>query len=85
MHHRHESLEAAVRCEESQPEPAEIVPRSYCCGQCFQVGEWGEGWMWYGSWKAFEDNPKSIEIYCSEECAHRAHPTRPIEVIDDLR
>lgn len=88
LHHHHSSFEEAVQCEESRPEPSVIEAKVWVCDQCATSGEWGERWMWFGSWKQWEDRGlpgvKDIETYCSEECAHRAHPTRPIDILDDL-
>lgn len=60
--------------------------RRYRCDACGKFEPWGEGWVWYGSWKQLEGQGlprvKPIEVYCSEECAHRANPTRPVEIIE---
>ena len=57
-----------------------MAKRRYRCLQCGRSEFWGPTWMWYGSWKEFEDSGE-IEVYCSEECSHRAHPTRLIEYL----
>lgn len=42
--------------------------RHYECDWCGKCGPWGDGWRWYGSYRDLEDDPKSITVFCSEDC-----------------
>jgi len=43
--------------------------RRYKCDECGTVGEWGEGWQWFGSLIMWDMQPELLIHICSNSCA----------------
>ena len=45
--------------------------KKYKCDQCGIVGEWADGWAWFGSIALAEAMPSAIIHTCSDLCAEK--------------
>ena len=45
--------------------------KRYKCDQCGTIGEWGDGWAWFGSLLLSEEAPSLIIHTCSDLCAEK--------------
>lgn len=52
-----------IELDDGLPDP----PKVYTCNVCGTEGVWGEGWSWYGSYRAM-DRGEPIVVCCSEHC-----------------
>lgn len=43
----------------------------YKCDQCGTVGDWGDGWSWFGSIALSEEAPSLIIHTCSDLCTEK--------------
>lgn len=47
------------------------IEKRFKCDQCGAVGEWGDGWRWFGSIALSEEAPSLIIHTCSDLCTEK--------------
>lgn len=62
-------------------ERMQIVPnlcpgkRIWQCGECGRFGNWGQGWMWFGSYADMDEG--NYAVTCSDKCRRTTRDVQP--------
>ena len=81
-----EPMRVVIDLADDPPEDARKIWR---CAVCGHVGEWSDGWRWFGSFRQLEETGSPEFVVCSTECrnsdtAHRLATRRRVDLSKDL-